>query len=169
MDAKKYENLKELVEKFVDTNEVQRYISDIQAGDQIFHDYPAPEPDDMLIANIKAEIALNILPRKVKLHKKVVYIAVAIAAAVVIISVISISLFEKQNNPVPVVPSPYNYASIFDKVDLNFEYIKTAIEQVQTNLTAMETSEDDIDNGIDTIRDLEIQNTALNSSDFWEG
>jgi hypothetical protein len=168
MDAKKYENLKELVEKFVDANEVQRYISDIQAGDQILHDYPAPEPDDMLIANIKAEIALNILPRKVKLFRKV-YKAVAIAAAVVIISVISIGLFEKQNNSTPEAQPSYVYASIFDNVDLNFEYIKTAIEQVQTNLTAMETSEDDIDNGIDNIRDLEIQNAALSSSDFWEG
>ncbi len=168
MDAKNNENLRELIEKLVDSDEVQRYISDIQAGEQILHDYPAPEPDDMLIANIKAEIALNILPRKVKLFRKV-YKAVAIAAAVVIISVISIGLFEKQKNPEIVVPPTIVSASIFDKIDVNFEYIKTAIDQVQNNLIALETSKDDIDNSIENINDLEIQNATLSSSDFWEG
>jgi len=96
MDAEKNENLRELVEKFVETKEVQSYISDIQAGEQILRDHPAPEPDDMLIANIKAEIALHVLPRKAAQFRQVLYKAVAIAAAVVIISVISVGLFERQ-------------------------------------------------------------------------
>jgi hypothetical protein len=169
MDAEKNENLRELIEKFVDTKDVQRYIGDIQAGDRILREYPAPEPDDMLLANINAEIALNILPRKAAQFRKTVYKAVAIAAAVVIISVISIGLFEKQNNTESVVQPKYEYASIFNSDDLDLEFIRTGIEQLKINLMALETVSDDVDNSIDNIQDWEIQSAVISSSDFWEG
>ena len=92
--SNKKENLRELIEKFMDAQKAQMYIEDIESGEQLLSDHPAPEPDDMLIANIKANIALKALPQKTVTFKKRVYEALAVAASIAIIVIISL-------NPLP--------------------------------------------------------------------
>ena len=47
MDSKK-ENLRELIEKFMDPKNARMYLEDIEAGERILREHPAPRPDYML-------------------------------------------------------------------------------------------------------------------------
>ena len=89
MDTNK-ENLRELIEKFMDPRNAQMYLDDIEAGERILRKYPAPKPDDMLLANIKANIALHIIPQRTVTFRKRVYEAIAVAASIIIIAAISL-------------------------------------------------------------------------------
>jgi hypothetical protein len=64
MNNQNQENLKELFEKFLYTKHAQRYVEDVQKAEEILREHSAPEPDDMLIANIKAEIAMRLPVRR---------------------------------------------------------------------------------------------------------
>ena len=63
MNSRNEENLKELFETFLDAEQAESCTEDVQKAEEILRKHPAPEPDDMLIANIKAEIAMH-LPAK---------------------------------------------------------------------------------------------------------
>ncbi len=98
MDTNK-ENLRELIEKFMDPRNAQMYLDDIEAGEQILRKYPAPKPDDMLLANIKANIALHIIPQKTVTFRKRVYEALAVAASIIIIAAISLQSIDETPPP----------------------------------------------------------------------
>ncbi len=103
MDNKK-ENLRELIEKFMDPGNAQMYLDDIEAGERILRKYPAPKPDDMLLANIKANIALHKIPQRTVTFRKRVYEALAIAASLIIIAAISFQSFNETPNLPPGTP-----------------------------------------------------------------
>jgi len=132
VDNRSDENLRELVEKFFDPEQAQMYLDDIEKGEQILHAHPAPEPDEMLIANIKAEIALHALPRRATLVKRITYAAAAVAAAVIIITATNTGLFKKT---IDVGPSPTReYASLFPWNSNEVEVFNTEVEQIESEL-----------------------------------
>jgi hypothetical protein len=99
MDAKD-ENLRELVEKLIKAQNAKRFLEDIEAGEQILREYPAPLPDDMVLANIKANMALHRLPQRTVSFRKRVFEALAVAASIAIIAIISFrSLSDTPNSP----------------------------------------------------------------------
>jgi hypothetical protein len=104
MDTNK-ENLRELIEKFMDPRNAQTYLDDIEAAERILRKYPAPKPDDMLLANIKANIALHIIPKKTVTFRKRVFEAIAVAASLIIIAAISLQSF----NETPKITPPRVY------------------------------------------------------------
>ena len=93
MESRNQENLGELFGKFFDAEQVESCIKDFQEAERIFADNPAPEPDDMLIANIKAEIAMRLPARKAELARRRTYRRAVAAAAVFLIAGISTMLF----------------------------------------------------------------------------
>lgn len=103
MDTNK-ENLRELIEKFMDPRNAQGYLDDIEAGERILRKYPAPKPDDMLLANIKANIVLHKVPQRTVTFRKRVYEALAVAASLIIIAAISLQSFNETPTLPPNVP-----------------------------------------------------------------
>ena len=98
---KNNENLKELFGKFLEPQQAEKAVQDIQQGESILTKYPAPVPDDGLIDNIKADIAYVISQRKIKASRKIPYKVAAIAAAIIIIAAISMK-FQEQTDSKPV-------------------------------------------------------------------
>jgi hypothetical protein len=101
MDAKD-ENLRELIEKFIDAKKAGMYLEDIEAGERILREHPAPEPDDMVLANIKANMMLHKVPQRTVTFRKKIFEALAVAASIVIIAGISlrsINLTEAPKGP----------------------------------------------------------------------
>src|SRR4030042_5448813 len=96
MDDENEENLKELFERFFDAEQAKKCIEDIEKGEQILRQYPAPEPGDMLVANIKAEIAMRLPARKATLHRRFLLETVAAAAAIILIAFVGLRFFETQ-------------------------------------------------------------------------
>ena len=95
MNERNEENLKELFEKFVSSEQAERGAEDIRKGEEILREHPAPEPDGEVIAGIKAQIAMELLGRKRRVSKRVVYKVAAVAAAFIILAVVNVKIFEK--------------------------------------------------------------------------
>ena len=174
MNGRNDENLKELFEKFLDAEQAESCVEDVQKAEEILREHPAPEPDDMLIANIKAEIAMRLPARKTYVFKHIAYKAVSIAAAVVFLTAIGLRLFEKGDSK----PGPVQYASIIPTAIWESDDIATAdadlaiftieIEQIEDELLALQFGEDDA-NGDSSVSELEMELIEINNSDFWKG
>lgn len=165
MDNRNDENLKELVEKFFDPEQAQMYLDDIEKGEQILHAHPAPEPDEMLIANIKAEIALRALPRRTTLVKRIAYSAAAVAATVIIITATSTNLFEKTTD-VGTGPTR-EYASLFPWNNYETESFNTEVEQIESELMDLKLGREEL-NGDNDVSEMEIELIEI-AGDFWKG
>ncbi len=168
------ENLKELFEKFLDAEQAESCAEDVQKAEEILREHPAPEPDDMLIANIKAEIAMRLPAGRTYVFKQIAYKVVGIAAAVIILTAIGLRLFDKGG----VEPKGVVYASIIPTAiwesediaaaDANLAVFTVEIEQIENELLALQLGEDD-GNGDSSITELEMELIEINNSDFWKG
>ncbi len=166
------ENLKELFEKFLDAEQAESCAEDVQKAEEILREHPAPEPDDMLIANIKAEIAMRLPTGRTYVFKQIANKVVGIAAAVIILTAIGLRLFDKGNG----VPGPVQYASIIPTAiwesddiaaaDANLAIFTVEIEQIENELLALQLGEDD-GNGDRSVTELEMELVAINN-DFWK-
>jgi hypothetical protein len=94
MNNQNQENLKELFEKSLDTKQAQKYVEDVQKTEEILREHPAPEPDDMFIANIKAEIAMRLPVKRTYVFNHIAYNAIRITAVVIFITGIDLRLFD---------------------------------------------------------------------------
>jgi len=173
MNDQNQENLKELFEKFMDAKQAQKYVEDVQKAEEILREHPAPEPDDMLIANIKAEIAMRLPVRRTSVFKHIAYKALSIAAAVIFITAIGLRLFDNGARE----PGPVQYASIIPTAiwesddiaadDADLVIFTTEIEQIEEELLALQLGEGD-GNGNSIITELEMEFIEINNSDFWK-
>lgn len=172
MNSKNQENLKDLFEKFMDAEQAEKRVEDVQKAEQILREYPAPEPDDMLIANIKAEIAMRLPARRAYLFRLKVYKAAAVAAAVVILAAVSLMLFEKD----VVEPQRVAYASliptaIWESEDIATDDADLAIftaeaEQIEDEVLALQFGGDG-SNGERAVSELEMELVEIESN-FWK-
>lgn len=173
MEGRNKENLRELFEKFFDAEQAESCIEDIQKAEQIFREHPAPEPDDMLIANIKAEIAIRLQARRAHHFRRILYEVVGAAAAIIFIAAVSLQLFKKDAPK----PGEANYASIIPTAIWDSDDIATddedlaiftaQIEQIEDEVLALQSGED-TGNGDSTLTELEMELIEINS-DFWKG
>jgi len=174
MNGRNDENLKELFEKFLDAEQVESCLEDVQKAEEILHKHPAPEPDDMLIANIKAEIAMHLPARKTYVFKHIAYKAVSVAAAVIFLTAIGLRLFKEG----PVEHEGVQYASIIPTAiwesddiaadDADLVIFTTEIEQIEDELLSLQLGEDS-GNGESSVTELEMELIDINNSDFWKG
>ena len=159
------ENLRELLEQFMDPEQAQMHIDDIERGEQVLREHSAPEPDDMLLANIKAQIALHVLPHRTTAYKRIAYRVAAVAAAVIILAVVWTSLFNE--HPVRDLEQPVPYASVFPWDHHDSAVFNTRLEQIENDLQNLEMGDEDVDNDR-AITELEITVTEI-AGDFWKG
>ena len=172
MNGQNEENLKKLFEKFSPAEQAQRAVEDVQKAEQLLRKHPAPEPDDMLIANIKAEIAMRLPLRRADVFRRLAYKVATVAAAVIIVTAISVSLFEKGDRSEKVV-----YASIIPRAiwesdniaadDVDLAILTAEMEQIEDEVLALQWGENGGD-GDTAVTELEMELIEIDS-DFWKG
>ena len=174
MDNRNHENLRELFEKlFDDAEQAESCVEDIQKAEQILRDNPAPEPDDMLIANIKAEIAMRLPAARAHRFRRIVYEVVGVAAAVVIVAAVSMQLFQKDTpKRTEVVYASLIPTAIWESDDIatddeDLAVFPTQMEQIEDEVLTLQSGED-TGNGDSTLAELEMELIEINS-DFWKG
>lgn len=172
MNSQNDENLKELFERFLNAEQAESSVEDIQKAEQILREHPAPEPDSMLIADIKAEIAMRLPAKRKNAFMKTASRAAYAAAAIMIITAISLSLFDDNARE----PAPRQYDSIIltavwesddittDDADLAIYTIE--IEQIEDELRSLQLGES-AGNGDSNISELEMELVTINN-DFWK-
>ncbi len=168
------ENLKELFERFYDVDKAEQAVEDVEKAEELLRSYPAPEPDDMLIANIKAEIAMRLPVGKAGVFKQIAHKAAPIAAiAAVILVAVSLRLSEKDSGEsgramyASIIPS-----AIWDSDDISADDSELAIftaevEQIENEVVTLQRGKND-GNGERAVAELEMELTEINS-DFWKG
>ncbi|MHC4439595.1 MAG: hypothetical protein ACYS3S_19735 [Planctomycetota bacterium] len=173
MEDRNHENLRELFEKFFDAEQAESCVEDIRKAEQIFREHPAPEPDDMLIANIKAEIAVRLKASRTHRIRRIIYEVVGAAAVILFVAAVGLQLFEKD----PPGRGKVNYASLIPTAiwesddiaadDEDLAVFTAQIEQIEDEVQALQSGED-TGNGDSTLTELEMELIEINS-DFWKG
>ena len=173
MEDRNQENLRELFEKFFDAEQAESCIEDIQKAEQIFCEHPAPEPDDMLIANIKAEIAMRLPAARAHRFRRIIYEVAGIAAAILIVAAVSLQLFEKdvpQNGEfvyASLIPTAIWESNDIAADDEDLAVFTAQIEQIEDEVLALQSGEE-TGNDDSTLVELEMELIEINS-DFWKG
>ena len=174
MERRNEENLKELFEKFLDAEQAEMNVEDIQKAEEILREHPAPEPDAMLIANIKAEIAMRLPAKRAYVFKHIAYKAACAAAAVMFLTAIGLNLFHKgprKPNGIQItsiIPTAIWESDDIAAADADLAIFTTEIEQIEDELMSLQLGEDE-GNGDSTITELEMELIEINNSDFWKG
>ena len=174
MNNENQENLKELFEKFTDTEQAESCAEDVQKAEEILRKHPAPEPDAMLIANIKAEIAMRLPARRAYVFKHITYKIACAAAAIMFLTAIGLNLFQKgPRKPdgmqlTSIIPTAIWESDDITAADADLAIFTTEIEQIEDELMSLQFGEDQ-GNGDSKITELEMELIEINNSDFWKG
>ena len=174
MKNNKKENLKELFERFFDSNKAQRAAEDIDNAEQILEKYPAPAPAAQLLQNIKAQVAIKAAAhRKTIAFRRFTYRIAAVAAVIVIMTLAGIKLFEKEtpasktfalDMAIPVTTWDSNNLA---EDDDHSATLVAEIEQIERDLLALQLDENG-SNGLPVVEVLEMELNEIDS-DFWKG
>lgn len=171
MNDQNREELRDLVGQFFEAGQVKDCLADFQAAQRILEEHPAPQPDEMLIANIKAEIAMRLPARKARIFRHRVWETASIAAAIAIIAVFSARFSQQSNQPrsfhASLLPMALWESNNIAADDADLAVFTTEVEQIKNEVATLESGEatTDTDN---TVAELEMELVEINS-DFWKG
>ncbi len=174
MNGPNEENLKELFERFLNSKQARRAVEDVQKAEQILREHPAPKPDKELIADIKVKIARALPRRKVNAFRRIAYKIAAVAAALILITAISVKLFEKSSGEsgkkiatTSTMPEIIWESDDTAANDANLATLTAEVEQIESEILALQLGENN-GNGYKAVTELEMELIEINS-DFWKG
>ena len=174
MEDRNKENLRELFEKFFDAEQAESCVEDIQKAEQILRENPAPEPDNMLIANIKAEIAMRLPAVRAHRFRRIIYEVIGAAAAILIVAAVSLQLFVIDGPgrgeviySASLIPTAIWESDDIATDDEDLAVFTAQIEQIEDEVQTLQYGED-AGSGDSTIVELEMELIEING-DFWKG
>jgi hypothetical protein len=173
VNDKERENIEELLKKFFDAEKAKEASEDIEKGEQILRKNPAPEPDEEIILVVKSKAAGVILEKKAKNFRRTVYKTAAIAAAIIVITAVSVKMLEKEiASPEGVAPIAETTTTIQKTNDIfgddaEIETLAAEVEQIQNELLALQLGSTN-GNGENDIIEVEMNLMDI-GSDFWKG
>jgi len=172
MNGQNQENLKELFEQFFAPEQAASAVEDVRKAEQILRENPAPEPDELLIADIKWQIEEMLAVRKPAWTFRTVAYRVAVAAAIIVVAAISIQLLKKgpeksKIENVSMIPRKIWETNDISTADTDLALLTAEIRQVEDEFLTLELGEHR-SNGERTVAELEMQFITI-SSNFWEG
>ncbi len=170
MNDRNHENLAKLIEKLFDAEQAESCLEDIQKGEQILRDNPAPEPDSLLIANIKAEIGLRLPAGRAAPSRKMAYRLAAAAAAIIVMAGVSARFFNSKVEPgrfqaASLIPTAMWESDNVAADDADLAIFTAEIEQIREEVMTLEADEEI---GESAVTELEMELIEI-SSDFWKG
>ena len=171
MDGHEPENLKELFERFFDAGQVESCLNDFEEAERLLRQHPAPEPDEMLIANIKAEIAMRLPVIRVQTFRRRVWELAGIAAAIAVLTLVGVRLSHGPGRQTgyyaSLIPTAIWESTNIAADDADLALFTTEIEQIKDEMQGLESGRDagDADS---SIAELEMELIQI-SSDFWKG
>jgi hypothetical protein len=143
-----HENLTELLRRFMEEPAAHAAQEDIEAGERWLRAYPAPAPNARLMASIQAQIAASARRR----HRiiRLSHAALAAAAAVIVMALIGQFQPASQSRP-PIsvagilrLPAAVWESDDIMHQDLDLAYYSSQIGQIEAQVRALETDEDDV-------------------------
>jgi len=172
MNDRNEENLRELFERFVSTEEAESGIEDFIEAEQIFHENPAPEPTEELLASIKGDIAETLRFRQEHTFRRLAYKLAPVAAVFVVLAAVGVRMLREGNGPLEIVQGPIMSARLWDSEnvaadDRNLVVLTTELDELEVEFAILESGENG-GNGGSAITELEIDFAEINTN-IWEG
>ncbi len=173
MAERKDENVRELFENFFGPKQAKQAAEDIRRVEQILEENPAPEPSEELCWQIKERICRSLEKRNVRRYWMPAYRAVAVAAVIIFVFVVSVELFKKPTLPreepriyAAAIPAAVWDGSNIMEDDAELSVLYAEIEQVEDDFLAVQLDQG-YGNGKDSVTELELELMDIDS-EFWE-
>jgi hypothetical protein len=171
MAGRNEENLRELLERFLERREAEQAAADIEAGERILEEYPAPAPRAGLLLEIRSEMAARLESRGSHRLRELVYRAASVAAAVLIAAAIW-NGFRNGGGTNEKFTAGLVPAALWESADIANDNSRLAsftaeIEQIEEQVRALESGDYE-GNGESAVTELEMELSKI-SADFWKG
>jgi hypothetical protein len=171
MEGHEPDNLRELLGRFFDAGQVKDCLDDFQEAERFFREHPAPEPDEMLITNIKAEIAMRLSAVRVKTFRRRLWEMAGVAAAVAVLALVGVQLSNKPSRQTgyyaSLLPTAIWESNNITTDDADLALFTTQIEQIKDEMQGLESGQVTGDND-NSVAELEMELIQI-SGDFWKG
>ena len=164
------ENIDELFARFLEPDRAADAVEDIRNAENILAENPAPQPSEELIDDIKAKVAQALHRKKTTDFRQAVYKTAAVAAIFIFAAVISVKLFDQDSDGPKRFTASIIPTAIWESdedTDPDFAELTAEIEQVQSEISALQLNEDD-GNGSETVTEIETELIEINTN-FWKG
>ena len=171
MNDRNDENLKELFERFLSAEQANEAVKDVVEGERILGEYPAPEPDKELLADIQSKVAARLLRGRVGVFRTVARRAVAVAAAIIILAVASVRLFEIGGDRpgalyASAIPTALWESDDIAADDMELAVFAAEVKQIEAEVLTLQLGENGR-NGERIVAELEIKFAEIQSG-FWK-
>jgi len=172
MNDRNGENLKDLFERFVGTEEAKSCVDDFDKVKRILDENPAPQPSQELIAAIKSDIAETLRLRKEHSFRRLAYRLAPVAAVFIVLASVSINLYVRDTRPekpryVPLLSPAFWDSENIVADDPDLAVLTAEVDELEIEFATLESG-DDGGNGRSDITELEMDFVAI-STDIWEG
>ncbi|MHC4657159.1 MAG: hypothetical protein ACYS91_19405 [Planctomycetota bacterium] len=172
MNDRNGENLKELFERFVSTEEAESGIEDFVKAERILHENPAPEPSQELVAAIKSEITEAVRRRQEHAFRRFTYKLALAAAVFVVLAAVGVRMLKEGSGPLEIVQGPIISERVWDSEnvaadDMDLAVFTAEVDQLEIEFTTLERGENG-GNGQSDVSELEMDFVEI-SNDIWEG
>jgi len=166
------ENLKQLLSRFLDRDQVAAAEEDFRLGSKILSSSHAHEPEADVIASIKEQISVELDARKKQTKFRVAIQRLAAAAAIILVGTL-VARFLASDNSRLIVPDMAAAEHLLwedediTESDHQLTLLITEIEQMEDGVLSAGLGQYNGNNGGDLV-DLEMEIDEINI-DFWEG
>ena len=172
MNDQNGDELKDLVRQFFEAGQASSCLEDFQAAQRILEDHPAPPPDDMLIANIKAEIAMRLPLRRSQIFRFKVWETAGVAAAIALVAFLGTRFGQQPHHQgafqqASLLPMAIWESNNIAADDADLAAFTAEVEQIRNEVVALESGDATTD-ADSAVTELEMQLVEINS-DFWKG
>jgi hypothetical protein len=168
MRDRAYENLIELLRRFMDEPTAKAAHEAIETGEGWLEAYPAPAPDTRVIAVIKARMAVSALRR----HRVTQLIRASLTAAAAVIVLALIGLFSQGSGSRTslfcgaLMPTALWDSDDITADDLDLAYFSSEIGQIEAQMQALDGDESEL--GVGAPEELEMELMAI-QTEFLKG
>jgi hypothetical protein len=170
MSGKNQENLRDLFERFVDSEQAERAVEDIKRGEEILHQWPAPKPSGELLAQIKSQIGRRLVHRGRRHVRWFASRAAAIAAAFVIIGSVWTGLHRDGGPGVAraasLIPAALWESNNIAADDLRLATLTAEVERIENEMKSLLLGEGASDESAIDDAEIELMNIQ---GEFWKG
>jgi hypothetical protein len=167
------ENLRDLLASFMAPEAADKAAADIERGDKLLRNWPAPTPSETLLAEVKQKMAVAAGCRRVVMRQNRFFAAAAVAAAILVLSYVSFKIFEFRTISQPdatyaaTIPDQLWEGDNIRTDDPDIAVISKEIDNVADEISDVLLS-DKNGSSAAAVRDVEMQIIEV-SDDFWKG
>jgi hypothetical protein len=168
MNDRNHDDLRELLERFLDPSEAGSMEQDIRAGEQLLGAHPAPQVAPETLAAIKRQITIRLGVSHGPSHPLHHYIGAA--AAVIVVALIGFFGRPAQETPgvsyASLIPAAIWESDDIASDDAELAYFRSELRHIETQMQALEAGDGDL-GPTGSLDEVELELIRIDTQ-FWK-